>query len=112
MNVIYIAHPYGGDPDNLEKIHDLINELTIDYPDDYVFISPVPLWDEAYRVMEYTPGMDKCLELLSRCDELWLAYNWHESPGCMIEYGYAKGAEMPIKFQNKNNRLQFEECCQ
>ena len=40
MKLIYVAHPYGGDPDNLENIKKLINDLTIDYPDDYVFISP------------------------------------------------------------------------
>lgn len=109
MKLIYVAHPYGGDPDNLENIKKLINDLTIDYPDDYVFISPVPLWEEAYRVMDYMPGMDKCLELLSRCDELWLAHNWHESRGCMIEYGYALGAELPIRYQSNNNRLEFKE---
>lgn len=109
MKLIYVAHPYGGDPDNLENIKKLINDLTIDYPDDYVFISPVPLWEEAYKVMDYMYGMDMCLELLSRCDELWLANNWNESRGCMIEYGYALGAELPIRYQRKNNRLEFKE---
>ena len=38
------------------------------------------------------------VELLRRCDELWVMDNWHDSKGCKMEIDFADKQKMVIKY--------------
>jgi|LSQX01.2.fsa_nt_gb hypothetical protein len=60
--------------------------------------SPLHATGFLYNDVDYIDGMEHCFEALSRCDELWLCGNWRDSRGCNMEYAFAKGKGIPIKF--------------
>jgi len=99
MKLIYLAHPYGGDLANVEKVEQIIKGL-IHKHQDCSFYSPLHATGFFYSQLSYMDGMEHCFEALSRCDELWLCAGWENSRGCNMEYGYAKAKGVPIKFIN------------
>lgn len=99
MKLIYIAHPFGGDPENVAKVEAIILDFVLKMPD-HTFYSPLHATGFLYDSLDYLDGMDHCFEALSRCDELWLCEGWQDSRGCNMEYAFAKGKGIPIKFIN------------
>ena len=97
MKLIYIAHPFGGKQKNVERVEQIIKRLIKRYPD-YTFYSPLHATGFYYNLVSYEKGMEHCLELLSRCDELWLCEGWKESRGCLMEMHYACNNNMPITY--------------
>lgn len=95
--VIYIAHPFSGKRKNVRKVEKIILELIKQYPD-YVFFSPLHAMGFYYFEKSYEEGMKDCLEMLSRCDELWLCDGWENSRGCNIEYNWCIEHSKPIRF--------------
>ena len=97
MKLIYIAHPFGGEQENVEKVEKIIKGLLHKHPD-CTFYSPLHATGFMYSQLTYLDGMEHCFEALSRCDELWLCGSWQDSRGCNMEYGFAKAKGMPVKF--------------
>ena len=97
MWMIYVAHPFGGEQENIEKVENIIKGLLHKHPD-HTFYSPLHATGFLYDSLDYLDGMDHCFEALSRCDELWLCEGWQDSRGCNMEYAFAKGKGIPIKF--------------
>ena len=89
MRVIYLAHPYGGDEKNVEDAKQIVRQLVKKFPG-IVFLSPLQAAGFYYNDIPYIQGMGHCIELLSRCDELWLCDGWQDSKGCCMEYAFAK----------------------
>ena len=71
MKLIYIAHPFGGEQENVEKVENIIKRLLHEHPD-CTFYSPLHATGFLYDKLNYIDGMEHCFEGLSRCDELWL----------------------------------------
>lgn len=69
--LIYISHKYGGRKVNADRIARLVTELSKASPD-YTFISPVHCFGFMYDAVDYDMGMRYCLDLLGRCDEMWV----------------------------------------
>ena len=97
MKLIYVAHPFGGLKENVEKVQAIITKLLHKHPD-CTFYSPLHATGFFYSQLSYLTGMEHCFEALSRCDELWICGFWRDSVGCCMEYGYAKGKGIPVKF--------------
>lgn len=95
---IYVAHPYGGKPENNANAEKIINKLVDRYGSDIVFVSPLHALGHMYNKVDYLKGIEMCLALLETCHELWLCPGWEDSRGCNIEYGFAKGRGIPIYF--------------
>lgn len=95
MRVIYLAHPYGGDERNVEDAKQLVRRLVKEFPG-RVFLSPLQATGFYYNDIPYIQGMEHCLTMLSRCDELWLCKGWQDSKGCCMEYAFAKAKGIPI----------------
>ena len=96
MKLIYIAHPFGGNPENIDKVQYIITDLVKRVPD-HTFYSPLHATGFLYDSLDYLDGMEHCFEALSRCDELWLCGSWQDSRGCNMEYAFAKGKGIPIE---------------
>ena len=95
MRVVYLAHPYGGNEANVEDAKQIVRQLVKKFPG-MVFLSPLQATGFYYNDIPYLDGMGHCLELLSRCDELWLCDGWQDSKGCCMEYAAEKMAGKPI----------------
>ena len=100
MRVIYLAHPYGGDERNVEDAKQIVRKLVQKFPGT-VFLSPLQATGFYYNDIPYIEGMNHCLELLSRADELWLCDGWQDSKGCCMEYAAAKALGISIYSINK-----------
>jgi hypothetical protein len=107
MKLIYLAHPFSGKQENVEKAERILRRLMREYPD-YVFYSPLHATGYYYHDVPYDVGMEHCLEILRRCDELWLCEGWENSRGCGIEYSYARGTGIPIREVTKGVLLKLE----
>ena len=90
----YIAHPFGGEQENVDAVEKIAKGLIHKHPD-CTFYSPLHATGFMYSQLTYLGGMEHCFEALSRCDELWLC---GESRGCNMEYGFARAKGIPIKF--------------
>ena len=99
--LIYVGGKYGGDENNKILIEKAIRYLRNAIPN-AVFISPVHCFGYLYEDTEYLEGLDYCLSLLDKCDTCVLLSNWEESTGAKIEYGFCKGADIPITILNIN----------
>lgn len=84
MKLIYLAHPYGGDEHNIVAAWVLGRDLTAEHPHYHIFnavkyfVGLKDIFTEAEIQRRYT-------DMVSRCDELWVAPGWEESPGCLAE---------------------------
>ena len=99
MQLIYIAHPYGGKQENVNKVQSIILDRALKLTD-HTFYSPLHTTGFLYEELSYLDGMEHCFEALSRCDELWLCEGWEKSRGCNLEYAFAKGKGIPIELIN------------
>jgi len=95
MRIAYIAHPFEGKRRNIRKVERIIKKLLPKYPD-YVFYSPLHATGFYYHDVPYQKGMEHCLTLLSKADELWLCEGWQQSRGCRLEREYAQKHGIPI----------------
>ena len=68
-SIVYISHPYSGLKENEEKVANIINQLQEQYPK-YLFLSPVHAFSYAYHEVDYQVGIQMCLWLLDKCDDL------------------------------------------
>lgn len=96
MKVAYLAHPFGGKRENVDDAKEKVRELVKKFPN-HVFLSPLQATGFYYDDIPYLDSMKHCLELLSRCDEIWFCDGWQDSKGCMMEYAFAKAKGIPIK---------------
>ena len=88
MKLVYLAHPYGGDDANVGKAIDLCSELSARYPDDHIF-NAVAYFRKFKDVFTEGEIEKRYLDMLRRCDELWLVPGWTKSSGCCREYELA-----------------------
>jgi len=95
--VVYVAHPFSGKKENIDKVEKLIIEMVRQYPD-FAFYSPLHAMGFYYFEKPYEEGMKDCLEILSRCDELWLCKGWENSRGCNMEKDFAEAHGIPIRY--------------
>lgn len=125
MKLVYVAHPYGGDEKNARAVKQIIEDLTEGshpllvspmvtalhksegIPSiellQAVYVSPIHQQGFMYAGTPYLAGLQKCLELLRRCDVLLLCGDWQNSKGCLAEFGFATARKMPIVFANIND---------
>lgn len=83
QKVIYMAHPYGGDPKNLVEAKKCYRWIALREPNCAViadWIITCEVFDERHRER----GMAMNRILMSRCNELWLVGPW-VSPGMEVE---------------------------
>nr|DAK71756.1 MAG TPA: Blasticidin M [Bacteriophage sp.] len=94
--LLYIAHPYGGDETNKERVQTYLKMLQEKYPEKTLF-SPLHNWGYTpYDKEHQHKPMKDCLEVLQRCNALILCGNWRESRGCNQEYAAAYVMDMQI----------------
>lgn len=99
-NVVYISHPFGDDVDNIMNVTNLISMLHHEYPT-YLFLSPIHAFGHMYAYTEYQEGLNMCLWLLDRSDEMWVFGDYLNSVGCMSEIAYCKNHLIPYQIMSE-----------
>ncbi len=100
-SIIYISHPFGGDENNQRIIGRLIVKLQKTFPD-FLFISPIHSFSFAYHDVSYQKGLNMCLWLLEKCDEMWVFGDYQFSIGCMSEIAYCKNHNIYYQIMSEN----------
>lgn len=103
--VAYMAHPYGGKAENIEKACDMAERLADLHP--YMaIINPL----DNFRYLAYFGERDileREKQVLERCDVLIMTGNWKASPGCMGEASFAYNHDIPIIEPDEENARLF-----
>ena len=87
--LVYVAHPLRGDvPGNMQRIEEIMRELSEEHRDCNFFS---PLHGYAFHDPEDDQAlvMERCLDMLDRCDEIWVFGDWTRSEGCTREVRHA-----------------------
>lgn len=94
--VVYISHPFQGKAENIKHVEDLILGLERVFPT-YLFLSPIHLFCFEYGITPYEEGLEKCLWLLNKSDEVWVFGDYTSSTGCKAEIKFCENNEIPVK---------------
>lgn len=87
--LIYVAHPYGGNEENIRRAEECLRKLKKMYPYQTLF-SPLHNWDwDSYDADHQAKPMQDCLTVLKKCNAIVLCGVWRKSMGCMQEYAAA-----------------------
>ena len=107
---IYLSHSYGGKEENLVDVTKKLKDFVAYYPD-YLFVSPVNMYNELYDCTDYQQGLNMCLALLYDCNEMWICdTNFQNSKGCMAEIEFCRKNNIPIKvFFSDNIYINWED---
>ena len=105
-SIIYISHPYGGKKENEEKVKHIIQTLEKECPN-YLFISPIHSFSWHYHETDYQKGIEECLWLLEKCDEMWVFGDWKNSQGCNIEVEYCEKYLIPHTIYGNVEEVDF-----
>ena len=97
MKMIYLGHPFGGKRDNVLKSIDLATKLTMENSDVHLF-NAAHYFYQYENVLIEEEIMKRCLDMVARCDELWLAPGWVNSKGCNREYEMARSLEKAVVY--------------
>lgn len=92
--VAYMAHPYGGKAENIEKACDMAEKLAGRHPRMSI-INPL----DNFRYLEHfweRDILEREKQVLERCDVLIMTGDWRASPGCMGEFLFAYHHGIPI----------------
>lgn len=97
MATYYVAHKYGGDPQNLERAKRITHELQVNDLEN-CYICPLTAFSHMrYNEIGFDEEMDLCIDLLSICDGLIVASDFAESKGLQKEIEFAKLVGMEVK---------------
>ncbi|WFF74005.1 DUF4406 domain-containing protein [Proteiniclasticum sp. QWL-01] len=97
MKLVYLAHPYGGMAENGIKAVLLEYRIMTKYPEAHIF-NAVRYFSYFGSFLPEVEIMRNCLDMVARCDELWVAPGWRESPGCKAEVQEAASLGMKIRY--------------
>lgn len=103
--VAYMAHPYGGKAENIEKACNMAEKLAGRHPRMSI-INPL----DNFRHLEYFGERDilaREKQVLERCDVLIMTGDWKKSPGCMGEFSFAYNHDIPIIEPDEENARFF-----
>ena len=98
--IVYISHPYGGNPENIAEVQRLIGNL----PKKGVFAFSIfsPLHNFAFSKYNNSTKIDywvdilRCLKFLDERTCLAVCGNWQGSLGCCVEVLYAMKNDIQV----------------
>lgn len=97
MKMIYFAHPFGGKEANYAKAKIMGARLEERNPGMHIF-NAVPYFTYFEPYLEEPEIMRLCLDMVGRCDEVWVAPGWETSPGCNQEIKEATRLGIRVRY--------------
>lgn len=92
--LLYLAHKYQGDQDNMERVKKIAHDLQIENPTHCVVCPLLNFSCFDYGEIGHEQEMEICLDLLSACDALIVASDVSE--GVQKEIDFAKMVGMEV----------------
>ena len=105
MKLIYLAHTYGGSAHNYFKACKLETKLIDEHPTAHIF-NAVKYFNYFKNTLEEKDILKMCLDMVSRCNELWVAPGWEDSQGCKAEIEEATLNCMKIRYLTEGTVLE------
>ena len=94
--LLYVAHRYGGDVENLKKAKQITHDLQVNDKDN-CYICPLLTFSHLrYNEIGFDAEMALCLDLLSVCDVLVVASE--TSKGVQAEIDFAKLVGLEVRY--------------
>lgn len=94
--LIYVAHEFGGNAENIEKAKKITHDLQINDLEN-CYICPLNAFSHlGYKEIGYEQEIALCLDLLTLCDKLIVASNI--SKGVQMEIEFANLVGMEVKY--------------
>ena len=94
MAILYVAHRFGGDRENVERAKKITHDLQLDDPTN-CYVCPLLAFSHLkYNEISYEEEMALCLDLLSVSDVLVIASDI--SRGVQEELDFAKMVDMEV----------------
>lgn len=87
--LIYISHPYSAKEENKLKVESIVRKLAKEHPE-HTYISPIHTFGFTYNDFDYETGLNMCLELLRRCDMMYVFGDYQNSKGCKEEIKFCE----------------------
>lgn len=101
--VIYCAHKFGGSKKNFKRATKIVNELQKSNPEN-TYISPLHAFSFLkYKEIDYDKEIELCLNLLSKCDVLYVLSEISE--GVRREINCAIALEIPIRYMRGDKNV-------
>ena len=107
MKLVYLAHPFGGLKSNVCKSIDLASRITLENSDIHIF-NAAHYFYQYENVLCEEEIMKRCLDMVRRSDEIWLAPGWTNSRGCVREYETARLAEIKVVYLSTDGHAGVE----
>ncbi len=95
--MVYLAHPYGGKPENAASAARIRTRLQTAQPAVTIF-SPVEHFSPLEGLVREPEILRHCITALARCDALWAAPGHEGSKGCTLEIAYAYAHGIPVLY--------------
>ena len=97
--MVYVAHRYEGNADNLNRAAEICRKLQLQHPEN-CYISPLHAFSYLnYNQIGYDKEMELCLDLLSVCDIIIIASEISE--GVRREIELAEKLHMEVIYYDK-----------
>lgn len=94
--LIYVSHPYQMKEENKLDAENVVRKLVNDNPN-HTYISGLHPFYFMYDEFDYETGINMCLEVLRRCDMMYVYGDWENSRGCKTEIEFCKKHGIPYK---------------
>jgi len=90
MKAVYVSHPFTGNEwNNRQNAREVCRKLRKEHPD-WCIVNPIDtFWWAEFLDISYDDVLKQCIELLLRCDAIYLCRGWQGSMGCRAEYAAA-----------------------
>lgn len=109
MKLIYVSCKFGGNQERIELCETIVRKLVKRDRDraiyDTIYISPLHTFGYLYNDTSYEDGLNMCLELLRKCNVLYVIKDFEDSRGCNNEIGFAKALNIPISYIDYNGNF-------
>ena len=102
--LVYVAHKYGNDKDNIERAKKITHDLQVKDLANCYICPLLTLSHLEYGEIGFDDEMELCLDLLSACDVLVVASEI--SRGVQMEIDFAKLVKMEVMRLDENGDLQ------
>ena len=99
----YIAHKYGGDRSNIDRVGEIAKKLQMNHPE-HAYFSPLHAFSFLeYNDIEFDDFMEICFDFLSACDALIVASEI--SKGVQKEINFARMVKMEVLKIDENGEV-------
>ena len=102
--LIYVSHPYQMKEENKLSAENIVRKLHFKNPE-HTYLSGLHPFYFMYDEVDYETGINMCLEVLKRCDMMYVYGDWKNSRGCKAEIKFCEEYGIPYVIFDDNGNV-------